>query len=222
MAAAARASANRRSSGYLEPMRYRVDPERPAPRKVEPTIESVRRGNVIIYPTDTGYAFGCALSSAKGIHTLRRLKGIHEKHWKPLAMLVQSFNEIGRYGHMDNQTFRLMRRLLPGPYTLVLRSTKDVPRSMQNRHNEVGLRLPDHSLCAMLVEMLGEPLLTGSVTPSEQPPELEEPEQFEKRYRGDVAVVLDGGPMRPNPSTILRCNMDGIEVLREGQGPPPE
>lgn len=212
----------RLAAGYPRPMRYRVDPERPAPRKVEPTIESVRRGDVIIYPTDTGYAFGCALSSAKGIHALRRLKGIDEKGWKPLAMLVQSFNDIGRYGHMDNQTFRLMRRLLPGPYTLVLRSTKEVPRSMQNRYNEVGLRLPDHTLCAMLVELLGEPLLTGSVTPSEEAPELEEPERLEKRYRGDVAVVLDGGPLMPNPSTILRCNMDGVEVLREGQGPPPE
>jgi tRNA threonylcarbamoyl adenosine modification protein (Sua5/YciO/YrdC/YwlC family) len=200
-------------------MRYRVDPERPAPRKVQPTIESVRRGNVIIYPTDTGYAFGCALSSAKGIQTLRRLKGIREKHWKPLAMLVQSFNDIGRYGHVDNQTFRLIRRLLPGPYTVVLRSTREVPRSMQNRHNEVGLRLPDHSLCTMLVDLLGEPLLTGSVTPAEEPPALEEPEQLERRFRGDVGVVLDGGALVPNPSTILRCNMDGIEVLREGQGP---
>jgi tRNA threonylcarbamoyl adenosine modification protein (Sua5/YciO/YrdC/YwlC family) len=203
-------------------MRYRVDPERPAPRKVQPTIESLRHGDVIIYPTDTGYAFGCALSSAKGILALRRLKGIQEKHWKPLAMLVGSFNEIGRYGHMDTQTFRLMRRLLPGPYTLVLRSTKEVPRAMQNRHNEVGLRLPNHILCSMLVDLLGEPLLTGSVTPSEAPAELEEPEHLEKRYRGDVAVVLDGGPLLPNPSTILRCNMDGIEVLRQGQGPPPE
>jgi tRNA threonylcarbamoyl adenosine modification protein (Sua5/YciO/YrdC/YwlC family) len=200
-------------------MRYRVDPERPAPRKVQPTIESVRRGNVIIYPTDTGYAFGCALSSPKGIQTLRRLKGTREKHWKPLAMLVQSFNDIGRYGHMDTQTFRLIRRLLPGPYTVVLRSTREVPRSMQNRHNEVGLRLPDHSLCTMLVDLLGEPLLTGSVTPAEEPPALEEPEQLERRFRGDVAVVLDGGALVPNPSTILRCNMDGIEVLREGQGP---
>jgi len=203
-------------------MRYRVDPERPAPRKVQPTIESLRHGDVIIYPTDTGYAFGCALSSAKGILTLRRLKGIQEKHWKPLAMLVGSFNEIGRYGHMDTQTFRLMRRILPGPYTLVLRSTKEVPRAMQNRHNEVGLRLPNHTLCSMLVDLLGEPLLTGSVTPSEAPAELEEPEHLEKRYRGDVAVVLDGGPLWPNPSTILRCNLDGIEVLRQGQGPPPE
>jgi tRNA A37 threonylcarbamoyladenosine synthetase subunit TsaC/SUA5/YrdC len=71
----------------------------------------------------------------------------------------------------------------------------------------------------MLVDLLGEPLLTGSVTPAEEPPALEEPERLERRFRGDVAVVLDGGALLPNPSTILRCNMDGVEVLREGQGP---
>jgi tRNA threonylcarbamoyl adenosine modification protein (Sua5/YciO/YrdC/YwlC family) len=185
-------------------------------------VEALQRGEVIIYPTDTGYAFGCALSNAKGIHTLRRLKDIDEKHKKPLAMLVGSFNDIGRYGQMDTRAFRTMRRLLPGPYTLVLPSTKEVPRAMQNTRREVGLRLPDHAVCSMLVDLLGEPLLRGSVTPAEDPPELEQPEQLEKRYRGDVAVVLDGGPLWPEPSTLLRCGLDGIEVLREGQGRLPD
>jgi tRNA threonylcarbamoyl adenosine modification protein (Sua5/YciO/YrdC/YwlC family) len=203
-------------------MRYRVDPERPSPRKVRPAVEAVEQGQVIIYPTDTGYAFGCALSSAKGIQALRRLKGIHEKHWKPLAMLVGSFNDIGHYGEMDTQTFRTARRILPGPYTLVLRSTKEVPRAMQNRRNEVGLRLPDHAVCSMLVELLGGPLLTGSVTPAEEPPELEEPEQLEKRFGGDVAVLLDAGLLWPEPSTVLRCGLNGIEVLRQGQGALPD
>ena len=202
-------------------MRYRIDVERPAPRKLRPAIEAVQRGDVIIYPTDTGYAFGCALSSSRGIQTLRRLKGIHEKHWKPLAMLVGSFNDIGRYGHLDSQAFRTLRRLLPGPYTLVLRSTKAVPRAMQNRRNEVGLRLPDHAVCAMLVDLLGGALLTGSVTPAEQEPTLEDPEQLERRYRGDIDVVLDGGALWPEPSTVLRCGLDGVEILREGQGPLP-
>ncbi len=203
---------------YPDGMRHRIDPDRPSPSKLRPAVEAVQRGEVIIYPTDTGYAFGCAIWSTKGIRTLRRLKGIHEKHWKPLAMLVRTFNDIGRYGQMDTQVFRTMRRLLPGPYTLVLRSTKEVPRAMQNRRNEVGLRLPDHAVCSMLVEQLGEPLLTGSVTPAEEPPELEEAEQLEKRYAGDVAVLLDGGPLWPEPSTVLRCGLDGIEVMREGQG----
>jgi tRNA threonylcarbamoyl adenosine modification protein (Sua5/YciO/YrdC/YwlC family) len=203
-------------------MLYRIDAERPAPRKVRPAIEAVEKGQVIIYPTDTGYAFGCAPSNAKGIQTLRRLKGIPEKHQKPLAMLVGSFSDIGHYGRLDTQAFRIMRRLLPGPYTLVLRSTKEVPRAMQNRRNEVGLRLPDHAVCSMLVDQLGGPLLTGSVTPAEEPPELEDPEELEKRHRGDIALLLDGGPLWPAPSTVLRCSLDGIEVLREGQGPLPE
>jgi tRNA A37 threonylcarbamoyladenosine synthetase subunit TsaC/SUA5/YrdC len=82
-------------------MRCRIDPDRPSPSKLRPAVEAVQRGEVIIYPTDTGYAFGCAIWSAKGIRTLRRLKGVHEKSWKPLAMLVRTFNDIGRYGQMD-------------------------------------------------------------------------------------------------------------------------
>jgi tRNA threonylcarbamoyl adenosine modification protein (Sua5/YciO/YrdC/YwlC family) len=203
--------------------RLRIDPERPDPRKLVPAVEALRRGEVIIYPTDTGYAFGCALSSSKGISTLRELKGIHEKHQKPLTMLVQSLNDIGRYGVMSNTAFRVVRRLLPGPYTMVLRATSDVPRAMKNRAHEVGVRLPDHKVCTLLVEGLGEPLLTGSVTAGEDAPELEEPEDFERRWAHRVALIIDGGHIWPEPSTVLRFDEDGnIEVLRVGQGAVPD
>jgi tRNA threonylcarbamoyl adenosine modification protein (Sua5/YciO/YrdC/YwlC family) len=203
--------------------RLRIDPERPDPRKLIPAVEALRRGEVIIYPTDTGYAFGCALSSSKGITALRELKGIHEKHKKPLTMLVQSLNDIGRYGVMSNTAFRVVRRLLPGPYTIVLRATSDVPRAMKNREHEVGVRLPDHKICTLLVEQLGEPLLTGSVTPGEDAPEIEEPEQLERQYAHHVALIIDGGYIWPEPSTVLRFDEDGnIEVLRVGQGAVPE
>ncbi len=203
--------------------RLRVDPDRPDPRKLAPAVEALRRGEVIIYPTDTGYAFGCALSSAKGIDALRRLKGLPPKHAKPLTMLVESLNDMGRYGNMSNQAFRVVRRLLPGPYTVVLRATSDVPRAMKNRAHEVGMRLPDHKICSMLVEQLGEPLLTGSVTPGEEPPELEEPEDLERRYAREVALIIDGGYIWPEPSTVLRFDESGdIEVLRAGQGAVPD
>lgn len=203
--------------------RLRVDPDRPDPRKLAPAVEALRRGEVIIYPTDTGYAFGCALSSVKGIDALRRLKGLPPKHAKPLTMLVESLNDIGRYGNMSNQAFRVVRRLLPGPYTMVLRATSDVPRAMKNRAHEVGMRLPDHKVCAMLVEQLGEPLLTGSVTPGEDTPELEEPEDLERRFARDVALIIDAGYIWPEPSTVLRFDESGdIEVLRVGQGPVPD
>lgn len=203
--------------------RLRVDPERPDPRKLMPAVEALRRGDVIIYPTDTGYAFGCALSSAKGIDTLRRLKGLPPKHAKPLTMLVESLNDMGRYGNMGNQAFRVVRRLLPGPYTIVLQATSDVPRAMKNRAHEVGMRLPNHKICTMLVELLGEPLLTGSVTPGEDPPELEEPEELERRWAREVALIIDGGHIWPEPSTVLRFDESGdIEVLRVGQGAVPD
>jgi tRNA threonylcarbamoyl adenosine modification protein (Sua5/YciO/YrdC/YwlC family) len=203
--------------------RLRVDPERPDPRKLMPAVEALRRGEVIIYPTDTGYAFGCALSSTRGIAALRKLKGIGPKHKKPLTMLVQSLNDIGKYGYMHNTAFRVVRRLLPGPYTMVLRASSDVPRAMKNRAHEVGVRLPDHAVCTMLVELLGEPLLTGSLTAGEDEPELEEPEALELRYAHDVALIIDAGYLWPEPSTVLRFDESGdIEVLRVGQGPVPD
>ncbi len=203
-------------------MLVRIEAERPAPRRLQPAVDALRRDGVIIYPTDTGYAFGCALSSLKGIARLRKLKGYDAKHPKPLTMLVNEIAEIGRYGHMGNRSFRLVRRLLPGPYTMVLSATSDVPRQMKNRWHEVGMRVPDHAVCRMLVDLLGEPLLTGSVTSADAEFELEEPEEFERRWPRDVQVVVDGGPLWPEPSTVLKLVDDEIEVLRQGQGELPD
>jgi tRNA threonylcarbamoyl adenosine modification protein (Sua5/YciO/YrdC/YwlC family) len=202
-------------------MLLRIDALRPAPRSLRQAIDALRDHEVVIYPTDTGYAFGCMLSSARGIERLRRLKGIPEKHAKPLSMMVKDLAEVARYGHVGNQAFRVIRRLLPGPYTLVLRATNDVPRGMKNRHHEVGVRVPAHPVCTMLVEMLEQPLLTGSVTPSDSEFRLEDPEELEQTFARDVRVVIDGGPTWPDPSTVLRLVDDTIEVLREGQGPVP-
>jgi tRNA threonylcarbamoyl adenosine modification protein (Sua5/YciO/YrdC/YwlC family) len=203
-------------------MRVRVHIDRPAPRKLLPAVEALGKGEVIIYPTDTGYAFGCALSSAKGIAKLRRLKDFDEKSRKPLALMVNELADLGTYGVMDNRIFRMARRILPGAYTIVLRASVAIPRAMKNRDHEIGLRMPDNAVCRMLVELAGEPLLVGSVSPAEEESELEDPELLETRYHADVAVVIDAGPLWPDPSTVLRASREEIEVLREGQGPVPD
>jgi tRNA threonylcarbamoyl adenosine modification protein (Sua5/YciO/YrdC/YwlC family) len=199
-----------------------MDPERPAPRKLAPAIEALRRDRVIVYPTDTGYAFGCALSSRKGAAALRKLKGFDERSRKPLSMLVRALSDFGHFAIMGTSVFRTVRRILPGAYTIVLEASGEVPRDMRNRDGEIGLRIPDSPLCQMLVELLGEPILTGSVTANEEEPELEDPEDLERLYRGRVEVVIDGGPLWPEPSTVMRATGDGLEVLREGQGAIPE
>ncbi|MBW2500709.1 MAG: threonylcarbamoyl-AMP synthase [Deltaproteobacteria bacterium] len=203
-------------------MRLRVDPERPAPRKLAPAIEALRRDRVIVYPTDTGYAFGCALSSRKGAAALRKLKGFDERSRKPLSILVRELSDFGHFAIMGTSVFRTVRRILPGAYTIVLEASGEVPRDMRNRDGEIGLRIPDSPVCQMLVELLGEPILTGSVTANEDEPELEDPEELERLYRGRVEVVIDGGPAWPEPSTVMRATGDGLEVLREGQGAIPE
>lgn len=203
-------------------MRVRVDPERPAPRKLAPAIEALERDRVILYPTDTGYAFGCALSSRKGITTIRTLKGHDERSRKPLSMLVNELSDFGHYAIMGTSIFRTVRRILPGAYTVVLEASGEVPRDMRNRHGEIGLRMPDSPLCRMLVERLGEPIVTGSLTPGEDEPALEDPEEFERLYRGQVEVVVDGGPMWPEPSTILQATGNELEVTRIGKGAVPE
>ena len=200
-------------------MRLHIEAERPNPRKMQPAIDALKRGQVIIYPTDTGYAFGCALSSPKGIAAIRKLKGLDERSPKPLTMIVRDLAELSRFGVMSNSQFRLIRRLLPGPYTLILKAAGDVPRSMHNRNHEVGIRMPDQVVCNLLLAELGEPLLTGSVTPyDDNLPELEEPESYEQRYAREVAVVVDVGPVWPDPSTVLRLIDDEVELLRQGKG----
>ena len=199
-------------------MRLHIEAERPNPRKLQPAVDALKRGQVIIYPIDTGYAFGCALSSPKGIAAIRKLKGLDERSPKPLTMIVRDLAELSRFGVMSNSQFRLIRRLLPGPYTLILKAAGDVPRSMHNRNHEVGIRMPDQGVCNLLLAELGEPLLTSSVTPYDENPELEEPEHYEQRFAREVAVVIDVGPVWPDPSTVLRLIDDEIELLRQGKG----
>lgn len=199
--------------------RLRIEAERPAPRQVQPGVQALKRNGVIIYPTDTGYAFGCAMSSSRGVTKLRKLKGLDDHSHKPLTMLVHDLGEIGRYGYVGNRVFRMVKRMLPGPYTLVLKATKEVPRAVRNRDGEIGLRIPDHRVCDLLMRDLGEPLLTSSLTGTDQESELEDPDDFYNGY--DVDAVLDVGPLWPDPSTVLRLVDDEVEVLREGQGPLP-
>lgn len=204
------------------PLRVRVDPERPAPRRLAPVVEALRRDRVILYPSDTGYAFGGALSSRKAIGRIRTLKGFDERSRKPLSILVNELSDFGHYAIMDTSVFRTVRRILPGAYTIVLEASNDVPRDLRNRHGEIGLRMPDSPICRMLVEALGEPIVTGSLTPGDQEPELEDPDELERRFAGRVEVVVDGGPLWTEPSTILQATDEGLEVTREGKGPVPD
>ncbi len=202
-------------------MRIRVDPERPAPRKLQPALDALRRDGVIVMPTDTGYAYACALSSRRALGRIRVLKGFDERSRKPLSMIVNALSDFGHYAIMDTRVFRTVRRILPGAYTIVLEASSDVPRDMRNRFGEIGLRMPDSPLCRMMVELLGEPIVVGSMTSGDEEPALEDPDEFERVLQGRVDVFVDGGTSWPEPSTILQAHDGELEVTRAGKGPIP-
>jgi tRNA threonylcarbamoyl adenosine modification protein (Sua5/YciO/YrdC/YwlC family) len=187
-------------------MRVHVEPERPNPRKLQPAVDALKRGQVIVYPTDTGYAFGCALSSVKGIAAIRKLKGLDERSHKPLTMIVKDLAEVGRYGVMSNSHFRLIRRLLPGPYTLILKASSDVRAAMYNRHHEVGIRMPEPPDLHVAGRELGEPLLTGlgDASTTTTCRSSRSRRRTSSATQREVAVVVDVGPLWPDPSTVLR------------------
>lgn len=203
-------------------MRLRVDPERPAPRQLQPAIDALKKGSIIVYPTDTGYAFGCAISSHRGVDQLRRIKGVSAKERKPFTILVAGLEELALFGQVDNRTFRVVRRLLPGPYTVVLQASSRLPRPLRNRGNEVGMRVSENLVCALLREGAGEPLITSSVRAAVEVPELEEPDELYERYENQLGAFVDVGPIWPEPSTVLRMADGEIEVLRDGQGTLPD
>lgn len=199
-------------------MRLHLDAHRVSARKIQPAVDALLKGQVVIYPTDTGYAFGCSIQHRKAIDQLRRLKGLSPKDRHPLTLLLTSIQEMSEYGHMHNQAFRLVRRILPGPYTVVLNSTSSLPRDLRNKNGEVGLRIPDDPVCQAILSGVDGPLFSASVRPAEEAVELEEPESLELRYGRSLAVIVDVGPIWPEPSTVLRMSGPEIEVLREGKG----
>ena len=199
-------------------MRIRVDPERPAPRRLQPAIDALKRDGVAVIPTDTGYAYACAVSSRKAIGRIRALKGFDERSRKPLSMLVNALSDFGHYAIMDTRVFRTVRRILPGAYTIILEASADVPRDMRNRFGEIGLRMPESPICRMMVDLLGEPIVVGSMTSGDDEPALEDPDEFERVLQGRVDVFVDGGVAWPEPSTILQASEGALEVTRVGKG----
>ena len=203
------------------PLRLDIEPHTtPSARKIARAIEILHEGGVAAYPTDTVYALGCAIESRKGAERIYRAKRMDEH--KKLAVICPDLSSASMYGHFSQAAFRLARRVFPGPYTLVVPASREVPRllvdnSRKRRH--VGIRIPDHPIALALVRALGRPLLTSSAIPPGEERALSEPDDVEEHFGRHVDLVIHGGPTPGEPSTVLEIDGDEISVLRIGQGP---
>jgi tRNA threonylcarbamoyl adenosine modification protein (Sua5/YciO/YrdC/YwlC family) len=194
-----------------------VHPEHPEPRKIMHAAQILERGGVALYPTDTVYALGCVLDDKKAVERIRQLKDMDEK--QPLAMICADLSNIAKYAIVTDFAYRLMRRILPGPYTVVLAATREVPKLLLDKRRTIGIRVPRSPICEALVRALGRPLLTTSAVPpgSETGPVMDV-EDGKAAWPKGLDVTIDGGLVPNEPSTVISLINDEIEVLREGLG----
>ena len=191
-----------------------VSVDHPEPRKVRQAAEHIAAGRVVGYPTDTLYALAADPASHPGTARLYGLRNLPTK--KPLSLICGSLSQVSEYTLLGDDCFRFMKRVLPGPYTFILRASKAAPRLGDSKRKTVGVRIPEAPVARALVEALGRPLLSTSAT---EPGEVSDPRHVIELFGGhDVPVVLDAGLLPGTPSTVIDWSDDTPEVIRAGAG----
>jgi len=194
-------------------------PENPDPRKISQVIDVLRKGGVIIYPTDTVYGIGCDIFNQKAIERIGLIKGVKPKK-EHFSFICYDLSNISEYTRtLSTPVFKLMKKALPGPFTFILAANNKVPKLLNSKKKTVGIRVPDHNIPRLLVKELGQPILTTSIRDEDDVIEYStDPELIYEKYKDLVDVVIDGGYGNNVASTVIDCSGDQIEVLREGLG----
>jgi len=199
-------------------MLIQIHPDNPQPRLVKQVVECLQKGGVIIYPTDTIYGLGCDIFNAGAIERICRIKGIDPKKAQ-FSFVCSDLSNLSVYSKsVDTATFRMLKRLLPGPYTFILEASKLVPKMLKNKKDTVGIRMPDHKICQQIVSELEHPLMSVSLPMDDQVEYYTDPELMEERFGRLVDMVIDGGPGGIIPSTVIDCTGGTPELIREGAG----
>ena len=193
-----------------------INPDNPQPRLIQQAAEAMRKGAVICYPTDTVYGIGCDMFNQKAIKRIHQIKKrpIHQ----PFSFMCSSLKNVSTYCHVSNMSYRIMKKDLPGPYTFILQAAKLVPKIMLSRQKTVGIRVPDNGICLALINALGNPMLNTSAIQNPDDPPLCEAFEIEAQFGRLVDIIIDGGTIYPEPSSMVSLIGDTPEVLRQGKG----
>ena len=192
-----------------------INPDNPQPRLIKQVVECLKKGGVIIYPTDTTYGIGCDIYNRKAIKKIFQIKQRDQR--KPFSFICNDLAEISTYAQVSNFAFKILKRHLPGAYTFVLDATKIVPESLSTKQKTVGIRMPDSAICQAIVAELGNPLVTTSAnTSGEDTPQ--DPRDIQANMGQLVDFVIDGGISMDEASTVISLIDDKTDILRQGSG----
>lgn len=194
-----------------------VHPQNPQPRLISRAVEILRRGGVIVYPTDSCYALGCLPDNKPALDRISRLRRLDPKH--NMTLICRDLSEIGVYAKVDNSAFRFIKRLTPGPYTFLLKATRDVPRRLQHPQKKtIGLRVPDNRIALDLLETLDAPMLSTSlILPGKDLPESD-PEEIYRLLQDQVDLVIDGGAGGLEATSVIDLCDPVPVIIRKGKG----
>ena len=189
----------------------------PNPVQIRHIAEVLRHGGIIIFPTDTVYAFGCSIFNAAGVEFIAKLKN-HDIRRADLSFICHELREVSEYAKMDDVAFMLLKKNLPGPFTFILNGSSKLPKLFKNKKT-VGIRMPKNSIALAIVRELGNPLMTSSIFTHEDTTEyITDPELIDEIYGNQVDLVIDGGYGGTQHSTIVDCTEDEPEIIRQGAG----
>ncbi|MBC3886139.1 L-threonylcarbamoyladenylate synthase [Undibacterium griseum] len=196
---------------------FQIHPDNPQLRLIKQAVQIIDQGGVVAVPTDSCYALVCHLDDKEAVMRLRRIRGVDEKHH--LTLLCRDLSEIALYAKVDNRQYRLLKAATPGPYTMILEATKEVPRRLSHpQRKTIGLRVPENKIIHALIHELGQPLLaTTLILPDESEP-LTDAEQIRQKLEKLVDLVIDGGACSLSPTTVIDMTHDTLELVRQGRG----
>ena len=196
---------------------FTIHPDNPNLRLIHQAVAVLRAGGVVVYPTDSCYALGCHLDDKDAVARIRQIRKLDEHHH--LTLMCRDLSEISRYARVDNVKFRLLKSNTPGSYTFILEASKEVPKRLQHpKRSTIGMRIPDHPVALALLEELGEPLLSTTLIFPEQELPLNDPAQIRELLEKKVDLVIDGGAVGVEFTTVIDLTGDAPVLVRRGKG----
>lgn len=198
-------------------MLLHIHPDNPQLRHIKTVVQTLQRGGIIIYPTDTIYGLGCDIFQHRAIEKICRIKNVDPQKAQ-LSFICSDLSHLSDYAkQLSTATYRLLKEHLPGPYTFILPASKMVPKILQSKKDTIGLRIPDNNIASAIVKELGRPILSASL-PGEMIEDYTDPEIMYENFRNEVDIIIDGGIGGTVPSTIIDCTKEEYEVIRRGAG----
>jgi tRNA threonylcarbamoyl adenosine modification protein (Sua5/YciO/YrdC/YwlC family) len=196
---------------------FKIHPDNPQKRLITQSVEILRNQGVIAYPTDSSYALGCLLDNKSALERISRIRGLDKNHL--FTIICPDLTGLGLLARLDNSAFRLIKSYIPGPYTFILKASKEVPRRIQNnKRSTIGLRVPDNTICKMLLEAIGEPILSTSlILPGDDLP-LFDPDEIDEKIGNQIDLIIDGGMIGVETTTVIDITGNEPIIIRTGKG----